>query len=56
MPIKNSATLEIVQNNQISSFSSFDSKVYRDPKNQLSPRVYKVIRAEKVLKLTLAFI
>ncbi len=56
VPIKNSATLEIVQNNQISSFSSFDSKVYRDPKNQLSPRVYKVIRAEKVLKLTLAFI
>ncbi|WP_406615061.1 MSC_0882 family membrane protein [Mycoplasmopsis hyopharyngis] len=55
-PIRNSATLEIVQNNQIASFSSFDNKVYRDPKNQLSPRVYKVIRAEKTLKLTLAII
>lgn len=56
VPIKNNTTLEIVQNNQMSSFSSFDNKAYRDPKNQFSPRVYKVIRSEKVLKLSLSFI
>ncbi|ADN69101.1 MSC_0882 family membrane protein [Mycoplasmopsis fermentans] len=50
-PIQNSASIEIVQNNHDYKFNSVSSRVYRDPKNQISPRVYRVIRAEQMLKI-----
>ncbi|WP_027120677.1 MSC_0882 family membrane protein [Mycoplasmopsis lipofaciens] len=55
-PIQNAETIEIVQNNQDFNFSSSNSKLYRDSKNQISPRVYKVVRAERFLKTLLSSI
>lgn len=52
-PIENNSTIEIVQNNRDNYLNEANSKVYRDPKNQISPRVYKVIRGEKILKIVL---
>ncbi|UUD34782.1 hypothetical protein NPA07_03090 [Mycoplasmopsis caviae] len=50
-PIQNSASIEVVQNNHDYKFNNHNSRVYRDPKNQISPRVYRVIRAEQMLKI-----
>ncbi|QSF13749.1 MSC_0882 family membrane protein [Mycoplasma sp. Mirounga ES2805-ORL] len=55
-PIVNTGAIEIVQNNHEFGFSNTSAKVYRDPKNQISPRAYKVVRSEKILKLTLMLI
>ncbi|MGV2393198.1 UNVERIFIED_CONTAM: hypothetical protein O8I53_09665 [Campylobacter lari] len=55
-PIQNNQTIEIVKNNQEIGFANGNKAVYQDPKKQISPRVYKVIRGEKILKITLMII
>ncbi|WP_029513408.1 MSC_0882 family membrane protein [Mycoplasmopsis primatum] len=55
-PIQNNQTIEIVQSNRDITFAKTASKVYQDPKHQFSPRIYKVIRSEKLLKITIMVI
>ncbi|EGV00081.1 hypothetical protein MCSF7_01436 [Mycoplasmopsis columbina SF7] len=50
-PIEDSQTVEVIRNNQELDYVASDQKIHRDPKNQISPRVYKVIRQEKVIKI-----
>ncbi|AIA29492.1 hypothetical protein MCAL160_0518 [Mycoplasmopsis californica HAZ160_1] len=50
-PINDTSTIEVVKSANDQSLSD-DKKVVRDPKNQISPRVYGVIRTEKIIKIT----
>ncbi|WP_338822860.1 MSC_0882 family membrane protein [Mycoplasmopsis felifaucium] len=52
-PILNNKTIEIVQNNQELGISGSNKKIHQDPKQQFSPRIYNVIRSEKILKISL---
>nr|WP_029609012.1 hypothetical protein [Mycoplasma simbae] len=49
-PINDTSTIEIVKSGNDQVLSE-DKKIVRDPKNQISPRVYRVIRTEKNIKL-----
>ncbi|WHL49084.1 hypothetical protein HYE36_04280 [Mycoplasmopsis bovis] len=55
-PIHNRETMEIVQSNRDVSFATEAKKTYRDPMNQFSPRMYKVIKSEKKIKSFMIFI
>ncbi|WP_406617235.1 MSC_0882 family membrane protein [Mycoplasmopsis adleri] len=52
-PIQNAGTVEIVEQNRELESATKSSKVHQDPKHQFSPRIYRVIRSEKMLKITL---
>lgn len=54
-PIHNRETMEIVQSNRDVSFATEAKKSYRDPLNQFSPRMYKVIKSEKKIKSFMIF-
>ncbi|WP_331696671.1 MSC_0882 family membrane protein [Mycoplasmopsis agalactiae] len=54
-PIHNRETMEIVQSNRDVSFATEAKKSYRDPLNQFSPRMYKVIKFEKKIKSFMIF-
>ncbi|WP_029906535.1 MSC_0882 family membrane protein [Mycoplasmopsis opalescens] len=49
-PINDIDTVEVIQNNHSIDLESKAKKTYNDPKNQISPRVYRVIFAEKLIK------
>lgn len=51
-PIQNLNTIEIVKSNHDLGLAQSNRRVYQDPKHQFSPRIYKVIRGEKILKIT----
>ncbi|MBZ4195524.1 MSC_0882 family membrane protein [Mycoplasma tauri] len=55
-PIQNNQTIEIVQSNRELDFGKDKEKIHQDPKRQFSPRIYKVIRSEKILKISLMMI
>ncbi|VEU60767.1 Uncharacterised protein [Mycoplasmopsis bovigenitalium] len=55
-PINNTSTIEIVKSNSDSAIE--DKKIAKDPQNQISPRVWRVIRTErniKIINLTISY-
>lgn len=52
-PIQNNQTIEIYESQKDLRINTSNQRVIQDPKHQFSPRIYKVIRSEKRLKITL---
>ncbi|WP_029512536.1 MSC_0882 family membrane protein [Mycoplasmopsis iners] len=50
-PIEDSQTVELIRNGQDFNYANENTKVVRDPKNQISPRIYKAIRTEWRIKI-----
>ncbi|OAB48890.1 hypothetical protein MGALLINA_03720 [Mycoplasmopsis gallinarum] len=49
-PINNQETLQIIQNNEEMTAQQKVKKFYKDPKGQIPPAAYKIIKNEKLIK------